>query len=294
MSTNVVVTGATGTQGGSVIDALASGEYGEFEIRGLTRDASSERARALAERGVEVVEGDMHDAERMAELFADVDRAFVVTTFFESGTDAEIEQGRTAVTAAAEAGVDHVVYSSVGGADRDTGLAHFESKAAVEETLRGLDVGWTVLRPVFFMQNFERELADEIEAGRLPMALAEGVTLQLVDATDIGRAAAMALADPGRFAGETIELAGDELDLEAIAAAFGAHLGTEIEPIHVDVESYRAEAGDELADMFAWFDEVGYDADPADLRERYGLAPTDLAGYLAASERWTSPPTPTR
>jgi uncharacterized protein YbjT (DUF2867 family) len=144
------------------------------------------------------------------------------------------------------------------------------------------------------MQNFERELADEIEAGRLPMPLAEGVTLQLVDATDIGRAAATAVADPETFAGETIELAGDERDLEGIAAAFGAHLGTEIEPVHVDVESYRAEAGDELADMFVWFDEVGYDADPADLRGRYGVEPTDLAGYLAASERWTAPPTPSR
>jgi uncharacterized protein YbjT (DUF2867 family) len=284
----ILVTGATGQQGGAVVDHLLETEH---DVYGLTRDPSSAAARALADRGVTIVEGDTRDAARMADCCAGMDAAFLVTTFFETGTDDEMAQGEAFATAAAEAGVDHLVFSSVGGADRDTGLAHFESKWAVERHIADLGIDATVLRPVFFMQNFESMLGGEITAGRLPMPLDSGVELQLVDVGDIGRVAAMAFDDPERFVGATVELAGDERTLESMAEAFGDHLGIEVEPIHVDVEDYRAEAGDELADMFRWFNEVGYDTDIGRLSERWGLDPVDLEAYLDASDYWR--PTPT-
>jgi uncharacterized protein YbjT (DUF2867 family) len=287
----ILVAGATGQQGGTVVDHLLADGH---EVYGLTRDSSSAKARALANSGVSVVEGDLRDAARMAECCAGMDGAFLVTTFFEDGTDVEVEQGQTFATAAAEAGVDHLVFSSVGGADRDTGLAHFESKWAVERHIADLGVDASVIRPVFFMQNFETMLGGEISAGRLPMPLEPGVDLQLVDATDIGRVAAMAFDDPERFVGATIELAGDERTLESIAGAFGAHLGSEVEPIHVDVEDYRTEAGDELADMFRWFNEVGYDSDVDSLHGQWGIDPADLETYLATSDYWRPAPATTR
>jgi uncharacterized protein YbjT (DUF2867 family) len=290
----ILVTGATGQQGGAVVDNLTSGEYGEWEVYGLTRDAGSAGAGALADRGVTVVEGDLTDAERMAECCAGMDGVFLVTTFFEDGTDAERSQGETMATAAAEAGVGHLVFSSVGGADRDTGLAHFESKYGIERHIAGLDIDATVVRPVFFMQNFDRNSTDDVRAGRLPMPLAPGVTLQLVDAGDIGRVAAMAFADPERFAGETIELAGDARTLDGMADAFAAHLGIDVESVHVDVADYRAVAGDELADMFEWFNAVGYDADIGDLSARYGIEPVDLPTYLGTSDHWRPTPTAAR
>ncbi|WP_251342006.1 NmrA/HSCARG family protein [Haloplanus halophilus] len=290
----ILVTGATGQQGGAVVDHLTSGAYGEWEVYGLTRDADGAGARALAERGVTVLEGDLTDAERMAECCAGMDGVFLVTTFFEDGTAAERRQGETMATAAAEAGVDHLVFSSVGGADRDTGLAHFESKYGIERHIDGLGIDATIVRPVFFMQNFDRTPTDEIRAGRLPMPLAAGVTLQLVDADDIGRIAAAAFGDPERFVGEVIELAGDDRTLESMAGVFADHLGTDVEPIHVDVEDYRAEAGDEMADMFAWFNAVGYDADIEDLSARYGIDLTDLPAYLDASDHWHPAPAATR
>jgi uncharacterized protein YbjT (DUF2867 family) len=279
----IFVAGATGNQGGAVVDHLLAD--GEWEIHGLTRDAESERAQALAGRGVTVVEGDLTDADRMRELVAGMDAVFAVTTFFEAGTDAEIEQGKILADAASEAGVDHFVYSSVGSADT-ADLAHFQSKAAVEAYIADLDLPATVVRPVFFTQNFAGMMREDIENGQLVMPLAEGVSLAVVDASDIGQAVVAALNDPETFLGETVTLAGDSLTLEEFAAAFGDHLGYEIEAVHADIEDYREMAGDEMADMFAWFNEVGYEVDTDALRD-LGLSPTSFEAYLADSEVWT-------
>ena len=281
--TDVLVAGATGTQGGSVVEHLLSGEYGEFGVHGLTRDASSEAAVALADRGVRIVEGDMTDADRMRELCTDVDAVFCVTTFFEAGTDAETEQGRTLAEAADAAGVDHFVYSSVGSADRDTGLAHFESKYAVERRIDELELPATVVRPVFFMQNFGYMMREEILGGRLAMPFPEGVEIQMVDARDIGLTAATALGAPDRFVGETIELAGDELTLEGIAATFAEHLGRDVRAIHTDIEEFAAAMGEEFAATYRWMIEVGYDADIDRLRGEYGIDPRSLEEFLDSS-----------
>jgi uncharacterized protein YbjT (DUF2867 family) len=281
---NILVTGATGTQGGAVIDHLLA-DSEQWEIYGLTRDATSEAAEALEARGVTVVEGDMTDADRMGELVDGMDAVYGVTAFMEHGTDAETEQGVTLAEAVAEAGVDHFVYSSVGSADADTGLPHFESKWAVEQRIEELGLPATVIRPVFFMQNFAYMMHDDIMDGQLVMPLQEGVSLAVVDATDIGQAVVAALNDPDAFVGEVVTLAGDDLTLEAFAAAFGDQLGHEVEPVHADVEDYREMAGDELADMFQWFNDVGYDIDIPALAE-WGIETTTFEAYLDDSEAW--------
>jgi len=281
---NILVTGATGTQGGAVVDHLLA-DSEQWEIYGLTRDATSDGAEALEARGVTVVEGDLTDADRMAELVDGMDAVYGVTMFMEQGTDVEVEQGVTLAEAAADAGVDHFVYSSVGSADADTGLPHFESKWAVEQRIEELGLPTTVIRPVFFMQNFAYMMRDDIMDGQLTMPLREGVSLAIVDATDIGQAVVAALSDPDAFLGEVITLAGDDLTLEEFAAAFSDHLGHEVEPIHAGVEDYREMAGDELADMFQWFNDVGYDIDIPTLAE-WGIETTSFEAYLDDSEAW--------
>jgi len=281
---NILVTGATGTQGGAVVDHLLA-DSEQWEIYGLTRDATSDGAEALESRGVTVVEGDLTDADRMAELVDGMDAVYGVTMFMEQGTDVEVEQGVTLAEAAADAGVDHFVYSSVGSADADTGLPHFESKWAVEQRIEELGLPTTVIRPVFFMQNFAYMMRDDIMDGQLTMPLREGVSLAIVDATDIGQAVVAALSDPDAFLGEVITLAGDDLTLEEFAAAFSDHLGHEVEPIHAGVKDYREMAGDELADMFQWFNDVGYDIDIPTLAE-WGIETTSFEAYLDDSEAW--------
>lgn len=273
----ILVTGATGQQGRAVVDALLSGEFGEHEVYGLTRDLTTERARSLVERGVHVVAGDMRDHDRMVTLLEGVEGVFCVTTPFETRPVTATEQGTTMVDAAAETGVSNFVYASVAGAERAP-LPHFQSKFDVETHLRDSGLSATVVRPAYFMQNFAR-LRDDIEDGTLPLPLSPETTLHLADVDDIGRAAAAAFADPDRFLGETFELAGDALTVAAIANTFSDAVGHPVEVNPVDEAAYREQHGDTLADMYAWLESGGYDVPISDL-SRFGLVPRTLSQYL--------------
>ncbi len=279
MPPTVLVTGATGTQGGAVADHLLSGDHGEFEVHALTRHPESNEAHDLAERGAEVVEGDLSEQNVLRPLVEEVDAVFGMTNFWEHGYDDEIEHGENLAEVAADAGVDHFVFSSVGGADRDTGIPHFDSKWVIEQRIRDLDLPATVVRPVFFMQNFEAT-REEIEDGTLANGLAEGVSLQMVDADDLGEFVAEAFADPDRYLGEAYELAGDEHTLESAAEAFSSVLDREVEPVHVPIDEFREQMGEEYAVMFEWFNEHGYEADIESLRADHDVAFTDLGTYL--------------
>ena len=283
----ILVAGATGTQGGSVVEHLLSGEHGEYEVYGLTRNADSNAARALEARGATVLEGDLTDAARMRECCDGMDAVFCVTTFFEAGTDVETEQGITLAEAAAEAGVQRFVYSSVGSADTAP-LAHFASKARVEDRIEELGFDYTFVRPVFFMQNLAYFHAEELADGTVSIPMAADTPLALLDARDIGKTVAMAFADPETFVGETIELAGDNRTPVEIAAAISDVIGHEVTHVRLDIDDYRAMAGDEIADTYVWFEAGGYGADPTADAAAYGIEPTDLETFLAESEAFRS------
>jgi uncharacterized protein YbjT (DUF2867 family) len=287
MTMNVLVTGATGTQGGSVVNQLLSGDYGACDVYGLTRTATSHAARTLESRGVTVLEGDLTDAERMRECCAEMDAVFGVTTFFEAGTDAETEQGITLAEAADDAGVERFVFSSVGRAD-EAPLAHFASKAQVEKRVTELGFEHTILRPVFFMQNFATYHGEELDEGTLSMPMAPDTPLALLDAMDIGKAVGMALQDGDRFGGKTIELAGDNRTPVEIATALSTELGHEITHVRPDLDDYRAMAGDEMAEMYDWFEAVGYGSNPTADAEAYGLNPNDFESFLSKGEPFQS------
>jgi uncharacterized protein YbjT (DUF2867 family) len=270
----VLVTGATGQQGGSVVDALLAGEHGAFDVRGLTRRPGSDAAAALRDRGATVVEGDTTDRAAMDRALAAVDAVFLVTAA-DTG-DGERAQGRTVVEAAAAADVEHVVFSSGGNADRRPGIPHVDAKHDVERRPAELDVPATALRPHSFMQNFERR-REEIRGGRLALPLPTGAVHVLVDATDVGRFAARALSAPDEYAGVTVELAAELLTLEEIAAAFADVVGREVEPVHVPLAS----VSDGMAAFMRFVADA--EADPDRLREEFGFDPRGLREYLLAA-----------
>ncbi|MFC6940327.1 NmrA/HSCARG family protein [Salinirubellus sp. GCM10025818] len=286
----VLVVGATGTQGGSVIDALLDGEYGEFEVRGLTRDATGERARALAARGVELVEGDLADPSGLARSLEGVGGVFYPSF----GGDREATYGRNVVDAARGAGVTHLVVSTGGNCDDRPGIPHVDTKADVEDYLRESGVPATVLRPHTFTSNLRMQ-APAIREGRFPYPLAGGAQLALVDPRDVGRLAARAFADPDRFVGETFELAGDALTLEELAAAFADVLGREVEPVRITPAAFVERLG--APDSFRRFIEWQSEPHPTDtdrLREAFDFRPATLREYL--QQEWTAgiPESPTR
>jgi uncharacterized protein YbjT (DUF2867 family) len=261
----IAVAGATGAQGGAVVDALL--EQGA-RVRALVRNAASERARNLANRGVELVQVDTNDSTSLANSLRDVDAFFFMTTPYGSQNpdiDGEIQQGVDFTDAAAAAQVPHVVFSSVGGAERNSGVPHFESKRRIEERLLESGLSVTIVRPVFFMDNF-LSMAPTVEGNELVLRLPvpDGIKMQTIAARDIGVVAAAALLDPATVPA-AIEIAGDELTGSEIAAIFGAQAGLSARYEALPVEVLDGQ--DDLQKMFRWFaDTPAYQADIAAVR----------------------------
>ncbi|NGM71481.1 NmrA/HSCARG family protein [Natronolimnobius sp. AArcel1] len=279
MATSVLVTGATGNQGGSVVDHLLESET-EFDVYGLTRDASSDVAESLSDRGVTMVEGDLDEPDSFASHVADVDAVFAVTNFWTVGYDQQVQQGKNIADVASEEDVDQVVFSGVGSHWEDTGVPHFDSADEIEQHAQDLDLPLTTLGPVFFFQNLEAFAEDVVEDGQLALPLEEGVSLQMIDDDDVGHAAAVALENPDEFIGERIELAGDELTLAETADVLSEVTGQDVDPVHVPIEDAYDSFGEEFTVMCEWFNEVGYSADIDGLEERFGFEFADLETYL--------------
>lgn len=282
---SVLVVGATGQQGGAVADRLLSGDHGEFDVHALSRSPESDACQTLAGRGATIVGGNLDDKDSFRSAVEDVDAVFCVTQFFVGGYEGEIEHGTNIAEVADNVGVEQFVFSSVGGAERDTDIPHFDSKYEVEKRIRELDLPATIIRPVFFMQNLEDQREDIMD-GTLALPLAEDVPLQMVDVDDIGALAGEALADPDRYIGEEIELAGDELTLEAMADTFGRAMNTDVDAQHVPTDVTREQMGEEYAVMFEWFNEHGYEADIEELRNEHDIEIVDFEAYLTKNG-WT-------
>lgn len=249
--TTIAVVGATGQQGGATADALLTAGA---SVRALVRDVDSAPARHLAGIGAELVMSALDRPESLVDAFAGVDAIFAMTTFAgPAGPTGEVEHGRAIAEAARAAGVDRVVYSSVGGAERETGIPHFESKRRVEEHFEALGLTTTFIRPTFFMDNFLHFSKPTVEDGtvvvRLP--LPGGIPLQMVAVRDIGRAAARALLFPGELTGGAVEIAGDELTGEQIAAVFGDSQGMPARYEALPIEALAGNADQQA--MFSWF-----------------------------------------
>jgi uncharacterized protein YbjT (DUF2867 family) len=240
-------------------------------VRALTRDPEKPEARALAEMGAEVASGDLEDRSSIARVLDGVSGVFSVQQFFEAGYEGEVRQGVLLADGAKAAGVEHYVYSSVGSAHRETGIPHFESKWEIEEHVRGSGVPYTVLRPVYFMQNWEM-MREPILGGTLPQPLDPQKPFQMVAAEDIGVFAAMAFENPDEWVGREVDLAGDELTMPEIADTFSRVIGSQVDYFQVPWEDFEEQMGEEFTVMYRWFNDHGYEADIAALRgEHPGL-----------------------
>lgn len=260
-----MVIGATGQQGSAVARHLMETGFG---VRALARDLHKPRARALAEGGIELVQGDLEDHASVERALYGTYGVFSMQNFFQAGYDGEIRQGTTLADLAKMVGVEHFVYSSVGSAYRETGISHFETKRLIEEHIRNLDLPYTILRPVFFMHNWEG-MRERIFEGVLEGPLNPGKPLQQLAVDDLGAFAAMAFVGPERWIGREVDIAGDELTMPETARTFGQVTDREVRYIQISWDKFRQTAGNEITRMYEWFDEEGYEADISGLREEY-------------------------
>jgi uncharacterized protein YbjT (DUF2867 family) len=205
---------------------------------------------------------------------------FSVQNYWETGYDGEVQQGKTVADAAKAAGVEHFVYSSVGSAHRQTGLSHFESKWEVENHVRELDLRYTILRPVFLMQNWEM-MRGMVLGGTLAQPLDPDKPFQQVAVEDIGAFAAIAFENPERWIGREVDLAGDEPTMPEIAETFGRVIGREVSYYQVPWDQFEEQMGEEITVMYRWFNDMGYEADIAALQQEYPEL-TTFERYLRA------------
>ncbi|MET7543760.1 NmrA/HSCARG family protein [Streptomyces sp. NPDC055059] len=250
----VLVLGSTGGQGSAVVSAMLSRGVA---VRGLVRNPQSASARRLAARDVEVVGGDLRDRESLASAMREVSGVFAMTTPFESGPAAEIAQGQAILTAAHEARVPHLVFSSVAGADQDTGVPHFETKAVIERELAAGDVPYTILGPTYFFDNALGDV-DRIRQGVLDLPLPPDRPLQQLARPDLGEFTAAVFAAPDMFIGQRIELAGDAPTPVDMAATLSTALGRTVRHNEVQLDEI---GNDDMRAMWTFLRGHGYRVD---------------------------------
>ena len=271
----ILVTGATGNQGGAVARHLL--QRGNFRVRALVRDPNKPAAQALKQAGAELVSGDFSDRASLDRALQDVYGVFSVQGF-EDGLEAEIRQGKTLADAASSAGIQHFVYSSVGSAERKTGIPHFDSKFQVEEYIRASGLPYTIMRPVFFFYNYN-SMRPMIENGTLPQPLSPETKLQQLSEEDYGKMVAEVFERPADFLKREIEVASVDMTMTEIAAAFSRVLGKSVNYQQIPFEAFEQQAGEEVTIMYRWFENVGYAADLAKLKRDFPT-PTDFESYL--------------
>jgi uncharacterized protein YbjT (DUF2867 family) len=272
----ILITGATGKQGGATLRHLA--KRGGFKLRAMTRKPDGEAAKALSALGAEVVAGDLNDAASLERAVAGAWGVFAVQNTWEAGVEGEEEQGKRLAKVARDKGVQHYVYTSVGSANRQTGIPHFENKVRVEETVKQLKFpSHVILRPVFFMENLPSPWF--LNGDKLTTALKPETKLQMVAVDDIGKFSAAAFAEADKFKGAEIEYAGDAVTMAEAAAAISELTGKTITYQQIPIAAVRANSED-FALMLEWFDAVGYGADIPSLESKWGIRPLTLKQWV--------------
>ncbi|MFI5908528.1 NmrA family NAD(P)-binding protein [Dactylosporangium sp. NPDC051541] len=258
MGEHILVVGATGRQGGAVASRLlASGTA----VRALTRDRGSAAARRLAAAGAQVVAGDLHDGASLARAVAGTAAVFAVTTATDDPAD-EIAAGLAITRAATDAGV-RVVFSSGALADRGTGVAHFDTKARIEQVVLAAGPANTVLGPAGF---FEMVLLPESLAALAGGVLVDGVPADLpvpsIALEDYAAIAETALTTPDALPARRVDLATEMLTRTAMAESLAAAIGRPVTYRQLPGPAVRA-AGEHWFQLVEWLSRTRPAVDPA-------------------------------
>lgn len=288
MSMKVLVTGATGQQGGGVARNLL--KLG-IDVRAFVRNTESEKSKELVALGATLAKGDYNDVQSIRDAVEGIDTVHIVTNMYE-GIDQETVQGIRAVDAAVAVGVEHIVFSSVAGANTNSGVPHFESKFKVEQHLREVAKNWTIVAPVYFMENvtFAWNLP-ALQSGKFRQAMSGSTYLQMISHEDIGKFIAHTIEQGESFYGERIEIAGDSLTGTQAAEILSEATGTVINYERQPREEVAAMMED-VALMFDWFENVGYSANIENLRSEYPNIDWTTFTRWATKQDWSTLLTP--
>lgn len=282
----VVVIGATGTQGGATARRLLRSGH-RVRAFALHADPDNPAARALADAGAELFVGDLGDPSSLEPAMKGATAVFAVA-LGNPADDGELHNARTVLTAARDAGIDHLVQTTVAATTKREQFpgwhegrwftAYWESKLAVEEAAaRAGFPRWTILKPVYMMDNFALPRSDfmipTLRGGEIATPHLPGTSLQVVASADIAAYATAAFEDPDRFHGHSIELAGDAVTMDAAAAVLGDVTGRTVTARWVSSAQAVADGLHEgVALSYDWNNEHGYRAPtPTTTTARWGV-----------------------
>jgi uncharacterized protein YbjT (DUF2867 family) len=251
----VLIFGATGNIGGAATRELLNRDW---HVRAVTRNPGYEKAMTLANWGAEIFQADMEDMDSLAAAFQGFKRVLSVQNWTTSGVDGEIRQGKFVAEAAQSARVEHLVYGSAGTGSPHSGLPHFDSKIEVEAYMHELDLPFTTLRPVPFMELLsEKEFYPAMAAwGVYPEILGWETPLPWVAVRDIGIAIANIFDAPEKYIGRDLNLCGDVKTLQQCRTIFTAIDGRKPFRIPLPPWLFGKLAEDEFVQMWKWM--VGY------------------------------------
>ncbi len=261
MKNTILVIGATGNQGVAVVQALLKTD---FALRAFVRthapnQPQNPKIHKLKEQGIEIMEGDLDDFDSLTHAMNGCYGVFSVINFQDGGVAKEEARGKRVADAAKKTGIEHFVYSSVGGADRSSGVPHFESKWHVEQHIRKLALASSIIRPTTFMTNLmEMPAAMRFIALSMSRGAFAEKPLQMIAVQDIGKWAAHMFLHPERYISRAVEIAGDEVTFSQTVSAYTRVYGKT--PGSMRFPSSLFSMGD-LGKMFTWITKYGYQAD---------------------------------
>ncbi|KAJ5892944.1 hypothetical protein N7504_009635 [Penicillium tannophilum] len=302
MAKLITVFGATGQQGGSVIRAILQDDTlsKEFKVRGITRDISKPAAQALLKQGVELVSADMNSKESLIKAIQGSHSVFLVTTpaWGVAGSDAELVHGKNVADVAKEAGVQHLIFSSLLDVTKESGgrlkhVPHFDQKAHVEQYIRSIGVPATFVLPGYFMNNYTSfGMLRKGDDGVYTLAYPVGKDAQfpLVDiASDLGKYVAAALRNRSESLGAQLFAAADYYTPTRILAEFEEVTGKKARFVQVDSETYKSfmpgPMGEEMLENHLFIESPGYYKGQSlkeshDFLEKFGFQTTTWKAYL--------------
>jgi uncharacterized protein YbjT (DUF2867 family) len=267
----IAIIGATGAQGGGLVNAILTDPGSEFSVRAITRDTGSDKAKALASRGAEVVSADLDIVDSLTKAFKGAYGVYALTNFWEHfSPEKETAQAKNIADAALEAGVQHVIWSSLEDTRNWIPLSdnrmptlmgkykvpHFDSKGEAEKFFQRPGLTSTILRTSFYWDNFiyfglgPKKGPDGKLAITFPMG---DKRLPGIAASDIGKCAYGIFKAGDTYKGKTIGIAGEHLTGAQMAASFSRVLGTEVKYNDVPADVYRSfsfPGADEMGNMF--------------------------------------------
>jgi uncharacterized protein YbjT (DUF2867 family) len=252
----ILVTGATGAQGGSVVRALLN--ENKFAIRCLTRNAASEKALALKALGAEIVEGSMDDVESLTAAMQGCYGVFGVTNFWEHFEN-EYIHGKNLVDAVNRSGIQHFVFSTLPHYHKLSNgvlsVPHCDLKAALEQYARNLNLPATFVHVAFYYENFLDFFPPQLGAdGVYHFGFPQGDTkLAMVSVEDVGGVVVAIFNHPQEYIGRRVGIVGEDRTCAEYAATMSRILNHTISYRHIPRETYAAygfPGAEELANMF--------------------------------------------